>query len=156
MDQSPTVQDYLSALGSLFGAEQISLDEDGLCQFQHESGFSVTLIWQGDEVRAFTLSSDVAEVPAKEDRLDLYARLLRLNFLLIETGGATLAVDEDEKIVFLCRELPVSGLDEEQFVAAVAYFMVQSAEMRSLLGSDPKPSPSEGSFDPFSLHVIRS
>lgn len=156
MDQDPTVQDYLSALGSFFGAEQVSLDEDGLCQFQHESGFSVTLIWQGDEVRTFTLSSDVAEVPSAQNRLDLYARLLRLNFLLIETGGATLAVDEDEKIVFLCRELQVHGLEEEQFVSAVAHFMVQSADMRSLLGSVPTPSRSDGSFDPFSAHVIRS
>jgi len=149
----------------MVGAERIELDEQGLCQFQHQSGFTVTLIWQGDAVNAFTLSSDVLQVPSPDQRASLYSRLLRLNFLLIETAGSTLAVDEDERYVFLCRELSLNGLDEMQFLERVAGFMIQAAEIRAelgggdALGSDgdtARPPDSGGGFNRFSNNVIRS
>ncbi len=156
MDHTAHAQELLASLSSLFGAEALVLDEDGLCHLQHETGFTVTLVWQGEEAGAFTISSDVAEIPAHAERQSLYARLLRLNFLLIETGGATLCIDEDERFAFLCRELPVASMNDLGFIDAVTDFMVQAAQIRGQLQQTSTAEGSSPSFDAFSQHAIRS
>jgi hypothetical protein len=121
----------LSELSVQTGLDALSLDEHGCCSFDHSDGFVFTLMAPdgGDLVH---LSSRLLDVPAS-DRQGFYSRLLKLNFLLLETAGASLSIDEDEEGVYLCLALVRASLSAEHLLRVIANFLASSGRLRARL-----------------------
>ena len=121
----------LSELSAETGLGALSLDEQGCCSLDHSDGFVFTLMAPdgGDLVH---LSSRLLDVPAS-GRQAFYSRLLRLNFLLLETSGASLSIDEDEEGVYLCLALVRATLSAQHLLRVIANFLASSGRLRARL-----------------------
>lgn len=121
----------LSELAAEIGLESLALDEQGCCSLDHSDGFVFTLMAPdgGDLVH---LNSRLLDVPALGKQA-FYSRLLRLNFLLLETSGATLSIDEDEEGVYLCLALVRAPLSAQHLLRVIANFLVGSGRLRARL-----------------------
>ncbi len=121
----------LAALAEQTGLGGLLLDEHGCCSLEHSDGFTFTLMAPeaGDLVH---LSSALMDLPA-QGRESFYSRLLRLNFLLLETSGATLSIDEEEQGVFLCLALVRAQWSAERLLVVMANFLASSSRLRQRL-----------------------
>jgi hypothetical protein len=124
------IEECLAALGAEVGVPLV-LDEQGLCALEHGDGFVFTLI-APDGGELVHLSSRLMDVPA-QGREAFLARLLRMNFLLMETSGATLSIDEEEQGVFLCLALLRAQLSADRLLVIIGNFLASSSQLRQRL-----------------------
>jgi len=94
---------------------------DGGCTFTYKDLIDFSLELSTDQSHLM-LSSVVGELPAGPDP-ELLCRLLRLNYLGIETRGATLSIDESESNIVLWISLATAMLDPEQFEQSIQVFL---------------------------------
>ena len=117
-------------------------DADGLVQLQFDESLTLTAFSPADS-EALYLAASLLEVPEVE-RAAFYERLLQLNFLLMETRGATLSLDEQARQVHLCLCLPFETLDEVSLGHVLSGFLDTAirlqAELVTVDGSAPTPS----------------
>ena len=135
---SDVVVECLVALSQEMGVPALQLDEQGCCALEHGDGFVFTLIAPvgGQLVH---LSSRLMDVPAA-GREAFFARLLRLNFLHMETSGGTLSIDEEGQGVYLCYSLLRDGLQGDRLLTVVANFLATSSRLHAQLGgAEPGP-----------------
>jgi Tir chaperone protein (CesT) family len=126
-----TLTQALAILGELMGGNAPAFDEDGLCVLSHEDGFAITLMTApGADI--LLLSAQLMEVP-EVGRESLFAWLLRLNFLGLDTGGAALSIDEEERHVYLCHSVPLARVDAQTLVGIIGNFLDVSAVVRQRL-----------------------
>ena len=100
-----------------YGVEEF----DGGCTFTYKDLIDFSLELSTDESH-LVLSSVVGELPAGRDP-EILCRLLRLNYLGIETRGATLSIDESESNIVLWISLATAMLDPELFEQSVQVFL---------------------------------
>lgn len=140
------VTECLAVLAHEMGAPALELDEQGCCALEHGDGYVFTLIApEGGQL--VHLSSRLMDVPVT-GREGFFARLLRLNFLQMETSGATLSIDEEGEGVYLCYSLLRDGLQSERLLTIVANFLSSSSRLSTQLHADdtgPGQDPAAGS-----------
>jgi len=148
MSDEHVLSEALAILGDLTGGGPLAFDENGLCGLTHQDGFVVTLMTAPDS-RILLLSAQLVEVP-DDDRESFFAWLLRLNFLGLDTGGAALSIDEEERHVYLSHGVSLARVDAEALVTVVGNFIEVAAGLRARILSEPASgissdsSPAEG------------
>ena len=131
MSMPAALTDGLKLLGALLGDESLALDEAGMCSLSHQDGL-VTMLIADPTSDMLLLSAQLFELPS-ENREALLSGLLRLNFLGMDTGGAALAIDEEERHVYLCHNVPLQRVDDKALVAIIGNFIDTAANLRKRL-----------------------
>lgn len=127
MPHESLLSEALAILGELTGSA-LEFDENGLCGLSHQDGFVITLMTApGSDI--LLLSAQLTELP-ESDRERLLAWLLRLNFLGLDTGGAALSIDEEERHVYLSHGVPLARVDAPSLVTVVGNFIEVAAGLR--------------------------
>ena len=148
MSDEHVLSEALAILGDLTGGQPLAFDENGLCGLTHQDGFVVTLM-TAPESDILLLSAQLVEVP-DDGREAFFAWLLRLNFLGLDTGGAALSVDEEERHVYLSHSVPLARVDAQALVTVVGNFIEVAAGLRTRIlaerasGVSRDSSPVEG------------
>lgn len=128
MSHEDVLSEALAILGELTGGDPLAFDEDGLCSLTHQDGFVVTLMTApGSDI--LLISAQLADVP-ETGKDALFAHLLRLNFLGLETGGASLGVDEEEHHIYLSHGVPIARVDAQGLVSIIGNFIDVAAGLR--------------------------
>lgn len=106
----------------------------GACTFAYKEHIDLTVETSNDETYVF-LHAILAEVSEVADAAKL-RRLLQMNYLGKETGGATLALDGTGRNVILWIALPVAMLDLEQFELSIGSFLDLSEQLSAKIISN--------------------
>jgi hypothetical protein len=125
----------LNRLAQELGLDDLALDEDGMCMLQGENGMSLALLAHASG-QSMTLAASIYPVQGAT-RAALCEKLLKMNFLLLETQGSTLSIDEEGQEVVVCRQLTISGQEPDDFVEAVLDFLLVSGQLREQLMALP-------------------
>lgn len=133
----------LNRLAQELGLDDLALDEDGMCMLQGENAMSLALLAHASG-ESMTLAASIYPVQ-DATRAALCEKLLKMNFLLLETQGSTLSIDEEGQEVVVCRQLSISGQAPDDFVQAVLDFLLVSGQLREQLMALPLAS--SGSSD---------
>ena len=128
MNEREIVELGLNRLAALMGVASLALDEGGMCTLVYQDAVSLTII-APERTGTLYLSVAILPVPAG-DRQAFYERLLQLNFLLVDTNGATLSLDDDAKEVHLCFAMNLEHFDEEAFPALVGNLVQAASRLR--------------------------
>ena len=126
-----TIADLLSALAQALNLEGLAFDEDDMCMLQGENGMSLALLAQAS-AQSMTLAASIYPLH-DATRSALCEKLMKMNFLLLETQGSTLSIDEEGQEVVVCRQLALPGLAPEDFVDGVLDFLLLSSRLREQL-----------------------
>lgn len=125
MNEREILQPGLNRLASLIGVDQLELDEGGMCNLEYQGQINLSLIVPPGS-GALYLSAAIGPVPPG-DRTAFFERLLKLNFLLLDTNGAALALDDDAREAHLCYALDLAHFSEEAFPQLVGR-MLETAQ----------------------------
>jgi hypothetical protein len=106
------------------GLGELSFEEDDRCTLAFDQ---VVVNFQVDgDTGELVLYAKVGELPEAPSPT-LLTRLLEANLFHRGTGGATLGIESEERLIVLARNLPVEGLDPVVFGEIVTRF-VNAAE----------------------------
>ena len=107
----------LGRLGAQHGIAEVGLDEGDFCCLALDDGIVLNLeYFASDDV--LVVSSLLGEL-AHKPREQLFATLLKANFFWRETGGGTLALDDEVDAPFLQFQLPLQDLEVAGLEAAL-------------------------------------
>ncbi len=121
----------LPALAKELNLEGLEFDEDDMCMLQGENGMTLALL-RHESGESLTLAASI--YPLQDaTRAALCEKLMKMNFLLLETQGSTLSIDEEGHEVVVCRQLVLSGLDPEGFIDQILNFLLLSSHLREQL-----------------------
>lgn len=128
---SQDIENLMHALARELELDALAFDEDDMCMLQGENGMSLALLRQ-DSGHALTLAASI--YPLQDaTRAALCEKLMKMNFLLLETQGSTLSIDEEGQEVVVCRQMTLPGLEPEAFVDQVLDFLLLSSRLREQL-----------------------
>jgi hypothetical protein len=134
LDNAPTLQGWLTSFGRATGLADLRLDHDSRCAVRTATELVVVaeLAKNGDDLFFY------AKVGMSPDtnREIFYRRLLVINFMLLETRGATLCVDDAEDDVLLVERMVMDELDEHSFAERWAVFIETSQKMAARLAGE--------------------
>ena len=106
----------------------MALSDEGVCTLGYGKGLDCVI-----EVPAsypvIYLRSPLMQLPPN-DREALFKKLLTLNFLGIETGGASFAIDEEESTVVLWLSRRISDLDQTGFETLLGNFLAVAEQWK--------------------------
>ena len=138
----------LRHLGQKAGVE-LDLDSEGVCAVTY--GETVTCVIEVPaHADTLYLSSTMLSLPhLDESRLaSLFRRLLALDFLALDTGGAIFALDERNREIVLWYSSPVERLDavafENVFGAFLETAVAWSAKLPGFLMAEGEHGPGDG------------
>lgn len=106
------VTPFMKALSDVVGQE-VDIDGEGGLAFSLEGG-NLLLQWN-EKSDSFVAYVEVGPLLGWNDAA-VCRELLAANFLLLETQGAALSYDEVNNRVALNRNIPVQGLEPENFI----------------------------------------
>ena len=116
----PTMENPREHIGEWLQA--YGVDEfNGACAFTWKESIEFGLELTADE--SHLVLQAVVGSAGEADDAGLFRKLLRLNYLGIQTDGATLSLDETESNVVLWVALPVDSLDPGEFDRCVGSFL---------------------------------
>lgn len=131
MDGQHIIQQYLNALGKKNG---ISLTlQEGVCNIQIEKEvLTLEVPENGDTLymRAYVLTLTT------EENVSRCFNILTLNYEIMHSYAATLAIDDISKKLFLCIAKPITSLDEIQFENLIFNMINLAASLQHRLLSD--------------------
>ena len=116
-------QDFIDALSQALG-QQVEKDGGGAYSFMLD-GVPVLLHFRSAD-SSFLLHMEIGYPTGLGGRI--HARLLGANFLLSETHGAAISLDERTGLTFLELALGLNGLDGAGFVARIESFVALADE----------------------------
>lgn len=128
MGRSDHLTQLMAALAGELGLQALEFDEDQMCMLQGESGMSLALLLHDSE-QSLGLAAGIYPMP-EANRAALCEKLLKMNFLLLETQGSTLSIDEEGKEVVVCRQVELTALEPEAFVHQILAFLMKCSELR--------------------------
>lgn len=113
-------QSLLASLGQSIGLPDLAPDDEGYCALSFDD-LMVHLQYDPaqDELLAFARLGEIDD----DEPAELYARMLAANLFWQGTGGATLGVQPEDGMVFLCRKTPLGPLDDGGFQQLLEQFV---------------------------------
>lgn len=135
--------------------QDLSPDADGLVQLECESDMTLTA-FSPDGSQALYLTVSVMELPQPVDPA-IYERMLKMNFLLMDTRGAALSLDEEGQQVHLCLCLPLEWLNAEALSGAVSGLIETASRVQAELHTSTSSAAGQTYSDeqlPFESHRV--
>ena len=123
-DIETLIQSTVSQLGLQLPAQ----DEFGAYSIQLEDGFYLSIIGAQDSELVY-LATPISIL----DHLDnkgLYRRALEANFMLIDTRGATLAIDSTANQLLICSSIRTDQLDTGRLSEEIRSIIQAAQELR--------------------------
>ena len=133
MDAQDTVRNWLREISQVAGLGPLTLNENGVGTFSYGEDLTVSIIVPADSELVQLLAPLVTR--PDENRENYFARLLELNFLTLETNGATFALDKESGEVVLCYSQPVAALESQGFQNLLGGFIETAEKWSGRLGS---------------------
>ncbi len=127
------MNEAMVALADQLGLEPLSPDEDGLFQLEYDERLTLTAFSPTDS-DALYLAASLIEVPDHADAV-FFQRLLKLNFLLIDTRGAALSLDDEGRQVHLCLCMPFDLINPDRLSGMVSGFLETALQLQDQLQS---------------------
>ena len=158
MDTVTLVNGFLEELGHQSGIEDLRLDDHRLCSLQYRDDVEI-VIELPEQSPTVYFYAPMMPVPQQE-RETLFTRLLKLNFLCLETRGATLAIDEKNSRIILCYGHPVELLDFLAFENLTGNFAETARTLKTELNTPMDDTSSKASDErpdwrPFDAGTLR-
>ena len=122
----------------------IEPDANGVATIVFDAGLNVEFVALSD--RQFLVRSKIADVPENQDeRNDFYRTHLQHNMLIVRDQFASLALDDDSKILWLFRTVDSRKVDVrtfskivEDFVNTVEWWKQIESRQKADAGFDPR------------------
>lgn len=134
MNHRDRVDALLAELCLKLGVPPVALSPAGTCAFDHRDALRLVLEVPRDSDLLF-LHGVVALLPEK-DAEPLLERLLALNLVTNETGGAVFGIDPRERSVVLCYRQPIALLDHVSFESLMENLIAALRRWRHELGAE--------------------
>lgn len=144
MSWSEHLEQLMGALAHELDLEALEFDEDNMCMLHGEAGMSLALLLDESD-QSLSLAARIISIP-DTDRAALCEKLLKMNFLLLETRGNTLSIDEEGREVVVCRQLALAGSHPAEFVQQVLNFLLLSSDLREQLTPVPGATEAKGNW----------
>jgi hypothetical protein len=123
-----TVEDLLDQLSMSMGVPPLRLDESGLCAFKYNDALDFLILAPARTDQVY-LAATLCPIPAENTQC--YETLLRMNFLLMETSGATLAIDSEAGMIVACYERSLASFSLVSFPDVVGSFLAIATRLQS-------------------------
>lgn len=144
-----TAEDLLNDLGLTAGLPEFRFDDKGCARLMFDGKIAVN--FENDEAAAcIHLYAPLAPLPA-EGHEALYKTLLEGNLFGSETLGATLAVDDLQHEVVLCRCVPTQDATGKAFAEVLERFVAAVEEWTQKLGTAASQEPVDLTARPVQL-----
>jgi hypothetical protein len=138
------VDRLLSEFGAIIGITELALDENGFaCLFFDDIGINIELDERNEYLYCYANVGDLPEDPG----LTLCETLLEANLLFRLTGGGTLGIDKENKLVALVDTIPLSGLDLQTFEKRLGHFVKMTENWQNKINALTR-SQEAGESDP--------
>jgi hypothetical protein len=134
-------QKALECLSTQIGIERWEPDEDGLYQLDYDERLTLTAFSPPESAALYLVSSLIAvpeHVPAS-----FFQRLLQMNFMLLDTRGAALGIDDEGRQVHLGLSVPLALVDENKLPDLFSGFLETSLEIQAQLRGETSAGESE-------------
>ena len=128
-------QQAVAVLAAESQVSDLAPDVDGLVQLEYDSTIMLTA-FSPDGSEALYLAASLMELPQPVDAR-FYERLLKMNFLLLDTRGATLSLDEEGRQVHLCLCVPFESLSDDALSRIISGFLETALSLQSALAAAP-------------------
>lgn len=140
-------KDLLANLGQNIGLPNLAFSDYNTCRLEVGEGLMVD-IEHAAEAGLLHIYAVVGVLP-EIGREKLYEKLLTANLFGGGTGGASLAVDVEERQILLCRSFPDELLEPTEFLHLLEGFLAAvKAWTEELAKPGTESSQSVGSVDP--------
>jgi hypothetical protein len=96
-------------------------DNDGIVQLDYDGRLALTMFIVGSPP-VMCLSASLSELPA-EAGVSLFRELLKKNFLLLDTRGGALSIDDEAGQVHFCQHVSMEAIVPDQLLKAFASFI---------------------------------
>lgn len=131
MVRSEHLDQLMGALAHELGLEVLEFDEDNMCMLQGQESMSLALLMH-ESGQSLSLAAGIYPIHDTH-RTALYQKLLKMNFLLLETQGNTLSIDEEGQEVVVCRQLELAALKPPEFIQQLLTFLISCSHLRDHL-----------------------
>ena len=121
MNPKEQIDHFLKELGLKLGIEDIGLNPEGVCAFTYLNSFDL-IIEVSEESNTFVIHTPLTTLKSGNNE-PLLKKLLSLNFLGIETQGASFALNKDTQEVVLCYNHPIENLQSNTFENLIGNFL---------------------------------
>lgn len=126
----------------VLGIPMVELDEGGLRCLQFTEDLIVNVQY-AEVTDSLLLYSNLGELPGSASP-DLLREMLEANFFWRETGGATLSIQPDSKMVMLAYEEPAEATTPERFEEVLKDFAESANSWQQVLSRESTPSHAPG------------
>ncbi len=140
MNELSVLKPGLQKLAELIGLSSLEFDDSGMCMLQWKDDLILSLIAPRGSGAVY-FSAGLGPVPPG-DREAFFERLLRMNFLLLDTNGAALSLDDESREVHLTYVLDLSHFSPETFPDLVANLLRTADRLKSAMHASRSPPPS--------------
>lgn len=123
------VAEYLQGVGQKIG-DSLELDDEGTCILETADG-EECVISAPETGHLFMTASPLADLE-ENGPLALFVELMALNADVGRTGGATIALEADDKLLTLQQVHSCAGLDQEGFEELLERFMTVVDDLRTV------------------------
>lgn len=148
------IEQATQLLASHMGIFSWEPDEDGLYQIEYDTRLALSVFSPPDS-GALYFASSLIDIDDQAP-IEFFRRLLQMNFLLLQTRGASLSIDDEGRQVHLCLSLPFDLLDERKLPDLMSGFIETSLEVQARLLDERAGARALGDeVDPFVLHQQR-
>lgn len=147
------VNNLLKELGTSIGVEALALNEKGICAFRYQSYFDF-IIEAPEGSNTVFFYSPLLQV-SECDSEGLFLKVLKLNFLCLETNGATFAYDTHTGCIILCYRYSIEYLDTFLFQNVVGNFLNVAEKWWKQLQTCTEETPETPVVEVYETYEIR-
>ncbi|MEO2034330.1 MAG: type III secretion system chaperone, partial [Planctomycetaceae bacterium] len=147
MPEDNAAQSLLDDVAQQIGVGPLKLDAvHSSCNLNYQDRFEVSIVAPPYSDDLYLAAPIIDIDPDK--KLELFERVLQLNYLVLETDGATFAIDDESAQLILCAAFSLQDLTAEQLVKHLENFIQTSAKHWEAFNSSVAESVAAADEDP--------
>jgi hypothetical protein len=145
-----SADDLLAQLSASMGGSPLTLDRSGICVFKFKDKIEFLLL-APPASESIYMAATLCEV-VEDTKAELYEKVLKMNFLLMETAGASLALNDQSRSIVLCYERPRASFSSGKFPEVVSSFLATAERLQQQLEEFVRQAPTEHGVPSFMSH----
>jgi hypothetical protein len=152
VNETKKLNQFLYELGGSLGVQGLQLNDDHLCAFEYKGLFEL-IVMSPPLSETLYLASVMGNVE-EAWKIEIYEKILEMNFLLMDARGCAFSVDPGSPRVVLCYAQGLHSMDATSFMNVVGNFIETSEKMHAEISGfidglrrrSPEGSPQGGAF----------